>query len=194
MRITMYKFFFVLFASFQFLQAVEVSIDTKNYSNLPTTATQVDAVLLDKSGTMSESQATFNPATGTINVDIEPGPNASIFLPDFGDRYLWRDGHWVNKAGYYYQNGTPVSIGVADWDSHWNNYWNHTWHDNWHRYYDNHPGNRTGWRGNRDWNHHWHDHSRYHHNHHGDHRHSGSHHHGSHHHSHHSGHHGGHHK
>ena len=95
----MHKYFFILATAVQCLNAVEVSIDTKNYSDLPTTSTQVDAVVLDKSGNMSEQQATFNPATGTVNVNVEPGPNASVFFPDFGDRYLWNDGHWVNKSG-----------------------------------------------------------------------------------------------
>lgn len=192
----MYKYLFILMGACSSLFAVDVQINTKDYSDLPTTNTKIDAVVLDKSGNMSEQSATFNPATGSVNVNVEPGENASVFFPDLGDRYQWYNGHWVNKAGYYYENNQPVSIGVDNWDTQWNNYWNHHWHDNWHRYYDNHPGG-TGWRGRRDWNHHWHDHSRYHRNghhgdHHGDHHHS---HHGHHsHHSHHGGHHGGHHK
>ena len=176
--------------------AADIQINTSAYENLPQGTTELNAIVLDKNGQMSEQKATLNPANSAINVNVTPGEQASVFFPELGERYLYSNGNWVNKAGYYYNNNSPVYVGTPGWDASWNDYWNNNWHNHWNNYYNGRHGD-ANWRyhNNPHWNHHWHDHRHYnrHNGHHGnrDHGHQGHH---SHHHSgHHSGHHGGHH-
>jgi hypothetical protein len=169
----------------------EVQIKTTDYSDLPKGTTQLDAIVLDKNGQMTEQKATLNGSS--VSVNVAGGENASVFFPDLGERYVWNGGHWVNKAGYYYVNNEPVYAGIEGWDGSWDNYWNHHWNDHWNRYYNGHHGDGNWrWHNNNNWNHHWHDHRRYNRHtnpHHHDHHDSHNHHHSSHHHS--GGHHGG---
>ena len=116
--------------------------------------TQVQAIVLDSNGNMTEEEYTYDPDTQVIVIN-SGGDNASVFFPLFATGFIWWNGYWVNREGYYYDNDRWVHVDDHDWDGHWNGYWNNHWDNHWHNHWNNHHGdpnfhyrNQEHWKNN----------------------------------------------
>lgn len=99
----------------------------------------VRAVIIDQYGTPDERVAYYNPAYEGIDLDLSwAGPNASIYFPDLNQSYLWYNGFWIDKEGYYWSNGHRVFINDPNWQRYWSGYWKKYPHENWHWHDQNH--------------------------------------------------------
>lgn len=169
----MIKIFLLAFFSAALLSAADIHIDVKDYKDLPTGKTDVDAIVMDPKGTVLEKKASFDPATGILGIpDYEGVDQASVFIPDLGARYLWNKGYWVNPQGSYWNGKAYVTLTEPGWRTSWHHYWHDYWPHHWSHYWEGHRHD-PNWRWSKDqhWHNHWHSHSRWH-----NHREEGSHH------------------
>ncbi len=98
----------------------------------------VQAVIVDNNGNRYEQTVYYDPAMGGVDVDTTwAGPNASVYFPAYGTRYLWYNGYWVDQAGYYWNGGNRIYIGHPYWHDHWAGYWNGYGHG--HGWYHSSP-------------------------------------------------------
>lgn len=107
-----------------------------------TSATPVDAIVVDKDGNMSERQYTYDPNRGGVvinNYYQVAGPDCSLYFPAFGVGFLWNNGFWVDSQGYYWNGIGFGFVGYGYWNSHWNYYWHHNWNNRWNHYRSSHP-------------------------------------------------------
>src|SRR5262245_52905375 len=61
----------------------------------------VQAIVTTSDGTITEKTFTYDPQLGGVNVNVSE-PVESIFFPDYGTRYIYWNGFWVNDTGYYW--------------------------------------------------------------------------------------------
>jgi hypothetical protein len=104
----------------------------------------VQAVVVDTNGNTYQQTVYYDPAIGGVDLDTSwAGPNASVYFPDYGTGYLWYNGYWVDRAGFYWNGGQRVYIGHPYWHDHWAGYWgggpgvywhgdSGYWHGGWH--------------------------------------------------------------
>lgn len=124
----------------------------------------VQVIVYDSYGNAYESTAYYDSSIGGIDIDTAwAGPNASIYLPMFNTGYLWFNGFWVDREGYYWDHGRRLYLNSPRWNDHWSGYWRtHTRdrRDRWDRK-DWHDRDRKEWRhdgrheGYRHKNEHW---------------------------------------
>ena len=68
---------------------------------------------------MTEQEYTYDPDTQVIVIDSDNGgENASMFFPLFATGFIWWNGYWVNREGYYYSNNDAgctwmIAIGMG---------------------------------------------------------------------------------
>lgn len=109
----------------------------------------IQAVVIDSSGNPTNQTFYYNSAVGGVDVNTAVGPDTSIYFPDYGTRYIWYNGYWVDQGGYYWNDGRRFYVGHPHWNDYWGGYWrgHGGWHDGWH----------NGWHGG-DWHGHdgWH--------------------------------------
>lgn len=117
--------------------------------------TQLQAIVVDPNGNVTEQECTYDPQTQVVVVDSQnSGENASVFFPLLSMGFLWWDGYWVDRDGYYYNNNRWVRVNDDHWDNHWNNYWNKNWDGHWHNYWNNRSNNSNfRYRNQEHWNH-----------------------------------------
>jgi hypothetical protein len=123
-----------------------------------TTARPVTVVIVNSNGNSFEQQANYDPAVGGINIDTSwAGPGASIFIPDLNTGYVWYNGYWVDREGYYWNGKERVYLSDPQWKEHWRHYWHehrphgwHRWGGNWHNHHnEDWHGHGDGWHGER---------------------------------------------
>ncbi|MCB1067764.1 MAG: hypothetical protein KDK56_06225 [Simkania sp.] len=144
---------FFLFVSTQLLGDV---INIQGATNITTTSSQVNAIVVDGNGNMSQQVFPYNPQTQQVDVgDANQGQNASIYLTLFMMGFMWWDGYWVGHNGYYWNGHTNVYVKNVNWNNHWNNYWHNTWNQKWQTYYNKHKNDSNfPYKNNRSWPHH----------------------------------------
>lgn len=120
----------------------------------------VDAIVVDKNGTMQQMQYTYDPDQGGVvinNYEEVSGDGASIFFPAFEVGMLWWGGYWVDHEGYYWNGNRYAQVHDAHWNDNWNHYWHQNWNHKWDQYRNSHPQNFKGANGrqyNRTYTHH----------------------------------------
>lgn len=106
------------------------------------TSTPVDTIVVDKYGTMTETQYPYDPdKQGVVinNYEDVAGPNASVFFPAFEVGLLWWGGYWTDHDGYYWDGDHYAYINDPHWHDHWDHYWNRDWNNKWNQYRQDHP-------------------------------------------------------
>lgn len=114
--------------------------------------TQVNAVIVNKNGEMSETQYTYDPNQGGVvinNYYEVAGPDCSIYFPLWGIGFLWWSGFWVDGDGYYWDGYRYRYCNYPHWHNHWNNYWHGTWYNKRRGYYHAHGGRQGNFDHNR---------------------------------------------
>jgi len=80
-------------------------------TNVTTTSSQVNAIVVDGNGNMSQQVFPYNPQTQEADVgDAKQGGNASIYFTLFMAGFMWWDGYWVGHNGYYWNGHTNVYV------------------------------------------------------------------------------------
>lgn len=114
-------------------------INIEGATNITTTSSQVNAIVVDGNGNMGQQVFPYNPQTQQVDVgSADQGENASIYLTLFMMGFIWWDGYWVGHNGYYWDGHNNVYIKNVNWNNHWNNYWNDSWNQKWKGYYNTH--------------------------------------------------------
>lgn len=84
----------------------------------------IQAVVVDPSGNTYQQTVYYDPAIGGVDLDTSwAGPNASVYFPQYGTGYVWYNGVWVDRAGFFWDGGRRVYIGDPHWHDHWGVYW-----------------------------------------------------------------------
>ena len=125
-------------------------------TNVTTTSSQVNAIVVDGNGNMSQQVFPYNPQTQEADVgNASGGDNASIYFTLFMMGFMWWDGYWVGHNGSYWNGHTNVYVNNVNWNNHWNNYWHNTWNQKWNNYYNQHRNNPNfPYRNHKNWPHH----------------------------------------
>ena len=127
----------IVCAMFQ-LQADD-QIKVPNATSDTTSATSVQAIVVDSQGNVTEKEYPYDPNTQIVVVNSDSGgDNASIFLPLFAMGFIWSEGYWVNHEGNYWVDNHWVHVNNVNWNKHWNNYWHNHWNNHWHNYWNQH--------------------------------------------------------
>lgn len=114
-------------------------INIQGATSVTTTSSQVNAIVVDGNGNMSQQVFPYNPQSQQVDVgSADKGDNASIYLTLFMMGFMWWDGYWVGHNGYYWDGHTNVYVKNVNWNNHWNNYWHNTWNQKWNNYYNKH--------------------------------------------------------
>jgi hypothetical protein len=103
----------------------------------------IQAIIIDSNGNTFQQTVYYDPAIGGVDLNTAwAGPNASVYFPAFGTGYVWYNGYWVDRTGYYWNAGRRIYIGHPNWGNYWVGYWHGRphwdggwyvgWHDNWH--------------------------------------------------------------
>lgn len=96
----------------------------------------VQVVVVDSNGNTYNQTVYYDPAIGGVDLNTEwAGPNASVYFPAYGTRYLCYNGYWADETGYYWNGGNRVYIGHPHWHDHWSGYWS-SGHGGWHSHPD----------------------------------------------------------
>lgn len=107
----------------------------------------IQVVIVDGNGNAVERTVNYNPSLGGIDIDASwAGPNASIYVPNLNQSYLFYNGYWIDQNGYYWNNGQRQSLNDPQWNTHWSHYWEAHPRDHWN--WDRHQGDDRRW--NRD--------------------------------------------
>ena len=131
-------------------------INIQGATSVTTTSSQVNAIVVDGNGNMSQQVFPYNPQTQQVDTSsASGGDNASIYLTLFTLGFIWWDGYWVGHHGYYWNGHTNVYINNNNWNNHWNNYWNNTWNQKWNNYYNSHKHDHNfPYKNHKSWPHH----------------------------------------
>jgi hypothetical protein len=145
------------------LLAEDIQFDQTDFTDIPKGKSDTSAIIMDKEGKIQEVKAAIE--NNVIQIpELTGGQNASVFLPDLGERFVWTNGRWVDKYGYSYDNNQKTRVNDPEWHSHWSDYWTKNWSPAWHKHWDVHHNDPNWrWKGDHHWNGHWHDHRRYNH-------------------------------
>lgn len=91
----------------------------------------VQAIVVDPNGATVQQTVYYDPAIGGVDLDTSwAGPNASVYFPEYGSGYIWYNGVWVGREGYYWDGAKRVYVNHPDWNNHWAVYWGGQGH--WH--------------------------------------------------------------
>lgn len=128
---------FLVFSTFCQIQA-EAAIVTIGGPGVVLSYRQpVQAIVIDSNGNSFQQTVFYDPAIGGADIDTAwAGPNASVYFPAYGSRYMWYNGFWVDEAGYYWDGGRRVLVVHPSWREHWTGYWGVHNHGGW---YHSHP-------------------------------------------------------
>jgi hypothetical protein len=131
-------------------------INIEGATNITTTSSQVNAIIVDGNGNMSQQVFPYNPQNQQVDVgSASQGENASIYFTLFMMGFMWWDGYWVGHNGYYWDGHTNVYVKNVNWNNHWNNYWHNTWNQKWNNYYNKHKNDPNfPYKNQKSWPHH----------------------------------------
>ncbi len=131
-------------------------INIEGATNITTTSSQVNAIIVDGNGNMSQQVFPYNPQNQQVDVgSASQGENASIYFTLFMMGFMWWDGYWVGHNGYYWDGHINVYVKNVNWNNHWNNYWHNTWNQKWNNYYNKHKNDPNfPYKNQKSWPHH----------------------------------------
>ena len=107
----------------------------------------ITAIFIDQYGHEYSQVVYYDPLVGGVTLS-NSNQYVSVYFPAISVSYLWNNGSWVGRDGYYWKNGVRYQMGPA-WHDHWNHYWGSVqgWHGErgqWHGGYFERSG---GWEG-----------------------------------------------
>jgi len=138
---------------------IQAKVIVFNSPSITLTAQQpIKAIFTDSQGNTYQQTVYYNSVVGGVNIDNSSN-YVSVYFPTIGSSYLWNNGYWVDKEGYYWSSGIRYQAGPS-WHDHWNSHWNgrHGGHydgESWHGHHNSwevhggseHHEEHGGWEG-----------------------------------------------